>query len=284
MSWRDISYTSDDGLRLAARDYENASAPLTVLCLHGLTRNAADFEDLAAHLCARYRVIAADQRGRGRSAHDPDPMNYVLPTYVRDMWTLLDHLGIEQLAIVGTSMGGLMAMVMAGAQPDRIRGIVLNDIGPEIDPRGIARIQTYVGHGRPVASWEDAAAQLRKANAAAFPDFEDADWLRFARRTFRMRDDGMLEPAYDPDIAVPFRASPTGDADLWALFEATAATPCLVIRGGISDILSPETVEKMAARHADLSAVTIPARGHAPTLDEPQAVAAIDTFLARLAA
>jgi len=282
VTFRQVFYPSEDGLRLAARDYDNRQASLTVLCLHGLTRNAADFEDLAAHLHTKYRVIAADQRGRGRSAWDADPMNYVLPTYVRDMWTLLDHLRLDRVAVVGTSMGGMMAMVMAATRPTRVRGILLNDIGPDIDPRGIARIQGYVGQQPPVAGWDEAAARIRAANAAAFPDFGEADWLRFARRTFRARDDGTLEPAYDPDIAVPFRAAPAGDVDLWALFEAASATPCLVIRGALSDILAGKTLAKMAARHPDLTHVTIPARGHAPTLDEPQAVAAIDAFLARL--
>ena len=180
--WSEHFYRSaDDRLQLFARDYPGDGP--TLLMMHGLTRNSADFEPLIAGLDADYRVISVDQRGRGRSDHDPDPTNYLPEVYVADMFALLDGLGIDKVTAIGTSMGGLMAMIMGAMQPDRVPAIIINDIGPEVDPDGIARIQSYVGQAEPLASWEEAAAACRDVHRPAFPDFGDSDWMEFARRT-----------------------------------------------------------------------------------------------------
>src|SRR6056297_3115409 len=181
--YRDVWYQSPGGLRLYARDYPGpASSGLPpVLCMHGLSRNSADFEGLACTLAAERRVIVAEQRGRGRSDYDSNPANYTPVTYVADMFHLLDTLRLDRAIIIGTSLGGLMAFIMAGQQPARIAGMVINDIGPEVDPSGLARIQRYVGKVEPARDWQEAAARVREINAAAFPDYTDDDWLRFAR-------------------------------------------------------------------------------------------------------
>lgn len=280
---RDVHYMSADGLRLYARDYAGPQATaLTVLCLPGLTRNSRDFADLATELCKSYRVICPDQRGRGRSAYDPDPSRYQPLTYVADMWALLDHLGIARVAIVGTSLGGIMAMIMAAARPDRILGAVLNDIGPVVDPAGIARIQSYVGKTLPPAAWDEAVAQAKTINGDIFPHFDEARWRQFTRQLYR--DDGQGRPIldYDPAISQNVDAGNAVPPDLWPLFDALKATPLVVIRGATSDILSAETMAKMLARHPQLVAVEVPGVGHAPLLDEPAALDAIAGFLKSL--
>lgn len=285
--YRDTWYHSDDGLRLYARDYPCADAsvaePLTVLCMHGLTRNSADFAGLASHLSQRYRVLVVDVRGRGRSDNDSNPENYNPMIYARDMFALLDHLGLERAVLCGTSMGALMSYIMAATQPARISGIILNDAGPEVDPRGLARIKGYVGKAKPVTSWAEAARQVREINRAAFPEYTEEDWLEFARATYRERD-GELEPAYDPAIARPIAEAESAavPADLWPVFKSLGELPALVVRGELSDILSRECVASMCESKPDLQSVEVPRRGHAPTLTEPAALAAIDSFLDEL--
>jgi pimeloyl-ACP methyl ester carboxylesterase len=277
----DVHYHSADGLALYARDYRGAGdAAPAVLCLHGLTRNSADFEVLAAHLAGRYRVVCADQRGRGRSAWDPQPGRYQPATYVQDMFALLDYLALPRVAIIGTSMGGLMGMMMAALAPQRVSALVLNDIGPEVDPAGLARIKSYVGKTAAVSSWEDAVARTRELNAAAFPDFDEARWQRFACAPYREQD-GVPVRAYDPAIAAPIDAQEDAAVppDLWPLFERLAQ-PVLVLRGAHSDILSADCAARMAQRHPQCRLVEVPRRGHAPTLEEASARDAIDAFLA----
>lgn len=268
---------------LYARDYAGpgADAPV-VLCLHGLTRNSRDFAELAAHLAVRYRVIVPEQRGRGRSAYDPSPANYHPGTYVQDMAALMAHLGIGRVAVIGTSLGGLMAMIMTAQTPDAIAGVVLNDIGPVVDPAGIARIQSYVGKLPPPRTWPEAEAQQRSLNADIFPDFSDADWDRFVRALYR-DENGKPVLDYDPQIAVPLAAGSAVPPDLWPLFDGLCARPALAIRGETSDILSAATFAEMQRRNPAMGAVTVPNRGHAPLLTEPMALAAIDGFLAGLA-
>ena len=290
-SYSDVYYPSaavpDDSGRLTlyARDY---GAPfegaMPVLCLHGLTRNSADFEWIAAHLSKRYRVIAADMRGRGLSQWDPAPLRYNPGVYVQDMLSLLDHLGIQRTVAIGTSMGGLMIMVMGLAARDRLIGAVINDVGPDIEAAGLARIASYTGKTAPVATWGDAARTAQVINEVAFPDYVADDWMAFARRLF-IEKDGVPVPAYDPAIAnglKPQSDAPVAPPDLWPMWDALQGLPMLAIRGALSDLLSPATLDKMAERHDGLTRVTVPHRGHAPMLDEPEAVAAIDAFLAGL--
>jgi pimeloyl-ACP methyl ester carboxylesterase len=286
--YNDCWYQSSDGLRLYARDYHcrdlDKPTPGTVLCMHGLTRNSADFAGLANHLCERYRVLAVDQRGRGRSAYDPVTAHYTPLTYVQDMFTLVDLLDIDRLILVGTSMGGMMSMLMAAMQPQRIDRLIINDIGPEVDPRGLERIKSYVGKSAPVRNWEEAMRQCRLINGMAFPDFSEEEWLDFTQAVYR-EENGTPVLAYDPAIAQPMaeEASAAVPPDLWQVFDSCAAIPTLVLRGADSDILSPTCVQAMRDRHQHLEVAEIPHRGHAPTLTEPASLAAIDTFLANLA-
>lgn len=280
--YADFWYESD-GLRLYARDYAHPAPRATVLCMHGLTRNSADFAELCAALQDDYRVIAVDQRGRGRSAYDPNPENYAPLVYVRDMFKLLDTLGIARVIAIGTSMGGLMSIVMAALQPARLSAVVLNDIGPIIDPAGLARIRAYVGKVPPVTSWAAAERQVRALNEHVFPDWQAMDWERFARKVYREDAAGVPKLAHDPAIADSIQESATNPpVDLWPAYAALAGIPTLVIRGATSDILAPDCVAEMKRRKPDLVAVEVPNRGHAPMLDEPVARAALYEFLAAL--
>ncbi|TCM19792.1 pimeloyl-ACP methyl ester carboxylesterase [Novosphingobium sp. PhB165] len=264
-----------------ARDYTRTGPAPVLLLMHGLTRNSADFEPLAAHLSDTYRLIVPDQRGRGLSQWDPEPANYRPDVYAQDMFALLDGLEIERACLVGTSMGGLMAMVMNAVRPGLATGFVFNDIGPVLDPAGLARIQGYVGPSEPMASWTAAAARCRAVNAVAFPDYGKAEWLAFARRTCRENADGTVSLDYDPAIAQSMAgdAPQTVPVDLWPLWDALDAAPVLVVRGELSDLLSRETVREMAQRHSGpYSHVEVPRVGHAPILDEVSALAAILSF------
>ncbi len=277
-----VSFPSADGaLRLHAEIRGPVEAPLTVLCLHGLTRNSADFGSLAAHLAARYRVVTADQRGRGRSAWDPEPANYLPQTYAADMFALLDHLAIQRTAVIGTSMGGIIGMIMGAAQPGRLRGLVLNDIGPEIAATGLRRLRDSLAGRSPAANWEEASLQARRINEIAFPDYGDADWNAFARRTYAQDASGRPVAAFDPAILAGLNNADLSvvPPTLWSLWDHLKALPILAVRGALSDLLTPEILQAMAATHPGLRAVTIDNRGHAPMLDEPAAVGAIDEFL-----
>lgn len=280
-------WRSPDGLSLAARDYPGADGPARtpVICLHGLTRNSRDFEDLAPWIAAQgRRVIAADMRGRGRSDRDPKPEHYAVPVYVGDVAALLDQAGIGRAVFVGTSMGGLITMGMAGFRPQAVAGAVLNDIGPKIESAGLARIASYAGDTGQIADWDAAAARAKAVNAAVFPHYGPDDWMAFARRTFREGPDGRPQPDYDPAIArsAAAAADPNAEAVLWPLFTALAsAGPVLSVRGATSDILSAETAAAMARAGADVRTVEVPGVGHAPMLDEAPARAAIKDLLAK---
>ena len=283
----DRFWTSADGLRLHARDYAAApgEARAPVICVHGLTRNARDFEDLAPRLAAgNRRVLAVDVRGRGASAWDPDPARYVPAVYAGDMLALMDALAIAKAVFVGTSMGGLITMVVSAMRPAAVAAAVLNDIGPEIAPEGLARILGYAGIGGSAPDWAAAAAYARRTNAVAFPHYGEADWAAFARRLFAEKD-GRPTLDYDPAIAKglkPPEPKP-GEAppppDLWPLLAGLAQRPLLTIRGATSDILSPDIAERMRAAAPQMAYAEIPGVGHAPMLDEPAALAAIDRFL-----
>ena len=271
-------FDSEDGLKLFARVYPaDAEAPV-VLCLHGLTRNGRDFEDLARHLAPRYRVIVPDVRGRGLSARDPHWQNYQIPVYVRDLLALLKGLGAARVAIIGTSMGGLMAMVLALTHPGLVTRMVLNDVGPEVEAAGLTRLRGYVGKAAPVRSWEEAVAQVRAMYEIAWPDLSAARWQELARLSYRADAHGVLQPDADPLIAEPLRAA--APPDLWSYWAGLARVPILALRGEHSDVLGAATLARMQREHPQLVAVTVATRGHPPLLDEPQCRAAIDAFLA----
>lgn len=276
---RDACFTVPDGLRLHYRDYPGDESKPPLLCLPGLTRNVRDFADLAERYSPRFRVIALEFRGRGSSDYDPLPARYIPPTYLHDTIELLDHLGIAQAIFVGTSLGGLVTMGVAAAAPERIAAAILNDVGPELTSAGLDRIRTYVGRPVRFATWDDAARLLASNNSSFSDRYTHEDWVRMARRTCR-EDNGEVCFDYDMAIAAPFAAANSGaPVDLWPLFQALAKKPLLLIRGERSDLLSAETTARMQREAADMQLAVVPGVGHAPDLDEPEAVAAIDAFL-----
>jgi len=284
-AYREYRWTSADGLELYSRIYGTATSEApTVLCLPGLTRNSRDFEALAPHLAARYRVVCPDLRGRGFSARDPHWRNYQPSTYLADLRQLMATLGLERVVIVGTSLGGILGMMLGAVEPDRVAGIVLNDIAPEIESAGLERIRGYTGVLPPVGNWEDAVVQLRSVYGKAWPGLSDDGWAILARRSYRADSSGVPVLDYDPRIGDALRAAPPAPDGLWPTFCRLDSVPMLVIHGALSDILRASTVEQMRRRKPDLECATVSDRGHVPLLDEPPALSAIDRFLARLQA
>lgn len=278
-----LHWRSADGLTLHARDYPGAADRAPVICIHGLTRNARDFEDLAPGIVGATgrRVLAVDVRGRGASQRAADPMTYNPGLYAVDILALLDDQAIGRAAFIGTSMGGLIMMTLAAMRPGAIAAAVLNDVGPEIAPEGLARIAGYVGVSAEVGDWAGAAAWVKAGNGVVFPHYGDADWDRMARRTFR-EEGGRPVLDYDPDIAAPMRAAdPAAPApDLWPFFGAlVAGRPALLVRGATSDILSPEIAGRMRAAAPHMAFAEVPGVGHAPMLDESEAFDAIIALL-----
>ena len=290
--WTDGWYWSRDGLRLHYRDYPGpAPYPITypitrpvLLCLPGLTRNAADFDALAQRLsqglAGQWRVIVPDLRGRGESAWPRDSLSYVTLTYLLDLRLLIEAAGIGRFVVVGTSLGGALALQLTTGHRTAMAGVILNDFGPAIEPAGLARLRANVGRGGNWPTWIHAARDLATRNAAVYPDWHLGDWLGFAKRLCRVSGSGRITLDYDPRIAEPFRL-PNGDAgsDLWAAFESLAGVPVLSLRGALSDLLTPATQAEMAARLPNLRIADVAGVGHAPTLSEPAAIAAIDAIL-----
>ncbi|MEG1451726.1 alpha/beta fold hydrolase [Brevundimonas sp.] len=279
-------WTSSDGLKLYGRDYqpEGIARPLPVLAIHGLTRNSADFDSIASLLCHEgYRVLAVDVRGRGKSQRAGDPMTYVPPVYAGDITALLDHKNIERAIFLGTSMGGLITMCVAALRPQAIAAAILNDVGPEVAPEGLARIAAYTGKPVSITNWAEAADYARVINEAAFPHYDDSDWTAFAERIFTENTEGVPVLAYDPDISAPIRAGGAAALvpDLWPLFRTLAERPTLIVRGGSSDLLSPSIAARMLDEGVEASLVEVPDIGHAPMLDEPEASEAILDFLSK---
>lgn len=253
-----------------------------MLCLHGLTRNSRDFEDLALHLQQRYRVIVPDLRGRGFSARDPQLKNYQPAIYLKDIVALLATLDSPRVAVIGTSLGGMLAMMLGIKYRPSITGIVLNDIGPELDPAGIERIKQYAGRLPVPVDWADAIAQTQAAFGSAWPDLTPERWATLARRGYREDPSGAVLADADPLIGDALRAAPAAQLDPWPLWRALRGLPVLAIRGALSDLLSAATFAKMRAEYPELAQLSLPNRGHVPLLDEPEAIAAIDNFLARV--
>lgn len=283
--WVDRFWNSSDGLKLHYRDYAGPHDRPPILCLPGLTRNARDFEPVADRLAGEWRVLAVDFRGRGESQYDPNPDNYMPPTYAVDLLKLIDQLGIADAVFFGTSLGGIVTMLIASTDPERIAGALINDIGPIIDDAGVERLRTYVGRDVAFSSWAEAADATRRINGLAFPHFAAQDWDRFARRVASERPDGAIRPDYDLAIAKPF-ASNNGalGPDPWALLEGLADRPVLIVRGETSDLFSAETAETMLEKLPKGELVTVSGTGHAPVLDEPEVMSGIDRLLARVLA
>lgn len=265
-------YTSEDGLKLAYRD-EGAGLP--VIALAGLTRTGADFDFVAPHLDG-VRLIRPDYRGRGGSDW-ADPATYTIEHEARDVLALMDHLGLARAAFLGTSRGGLIAMLLAATTHERVAGVCLNDIGPVIEPAGLAGIEAHIGRN-PAAKTYEAAALGRAKTAVGFRDVPPERWLKDVQNLFEVGADG-LRITYDPALREAFLAAGGEIAPLWPLFEALAGLPIALVHGAGSDILSEATAAEMRARRPDMRYAAIEGRGHVPWLDEPQALAVIRGWL-----
>ena len=276
---------SNDGLRLHYRDYAGDASRPPIICIPGLTRNARDFEGVAARLAGDWRVICVELRGRGGSEAAKDPMTYMPVTYLQDMEALLTELKLDRFVLFGTSLGGLITMLMAASGRERIAGALLNDIGPVLEARGLERIRSYVGRSQNWPTWLHAARAIAEAQGDRYPDWEIDDWLVYAKRLGRLNSNGRIVLDYDMRIAEPFKL-PQGEAgfDMWPAFRALDGIPSLVVHGELSDVLSAESVGKMTAALSTMDSVTVPRVGHAPTLDEPAAQKAIDKLLKRVQA
>ena len=279
---------SNDGVRLHYRDYpgpeSSGAVRLPILCLPGLTRNARDYDELARRLSPGWRVIAVSLRGRGESGYAKDPMSYVPLTYVQDIEALFAELGVASYVAFGTSLGGIVAMLLAGTARARMAGVLLDDIGPEIMPEGLSRIRGYVGKSNTWPTWLHAARAIAEANGAFYPAYELEDWLAMAKRLYRLNSAGRIVLDYDMKIAEPFRV-PGNEAgpDMWRALETLKQVPALIVRGATSDVLAASVAERMLGVLDQAELVTVPGIGHAPTLGEPEAIAGIDRLLARLA-
>jgi pimeloyl-ACP methyl ester carboxylesterase len=275
------TFTAQDGLELYYRDYGDPYSERTpVLCLPGLTRNSADFHRVARRIATGRRVICPDYRGRGKSAYDPNPENYIPATYLNDIRHLLTLTGIHHFVVIGTSLGGLIGMALALVIPSAVKAAVLNDIGPEIANNGRERIMHHIGTPSSPPNWEAAVAKFR----ALFPKLSlqtDEEWLDATRATFRVDTNGIFHCNWDLAIVKPLLAQQTLP-DLWPIFHALDRVPVLGVRGELSDLLLPETFERMAAEHPNFTALTVANTGHVPSLWEPESQAAIDHFFAGL--
>jgi pimeloyl-ACP methyl ester carboxylesterase len=279
--FRERRWTSGDGLSLYYRDYPGSAERPPLLCLHGLTRNSRDFAEIAERYAGDFRVITLDFRGRGESDRDPTTANYVPNIYANDVLGLLNTLGIDSAIFFGTSLGGLVTMIVAALEGGRIAGSILNDIGPDIDPEGLRRIGSYVGTNAGFGDWNEAAAHVASLAGGLPARFTNADWLRIARQLCREQD-GEIFLDYDRGIADAFKVEPSETPfDMWPLFRALAAKPVLVLRGELSDLLTVDTADRMKAAGSDVDVVTVAGVGHAPWLDEPEVTDALDRFLQR---
>jgi len=277
-----LYWWSSDGVRLHARDYPGGDGRPPILCFPGLTRNARDFEAFAAALAGEWRVIAVEFRGRGESGYAKDPMTYAPLTYVADVEALLAEQGIDRFVAVGTSLGGIVTMLLAGATHARVAAALLNDVGPDIEAAGLQRIRGYVGKASNFPTWMHAARAVAESNADVYPDWRIEDWLAMAKRLYRLTSAGRVVLDYDLKIAEPFRVpGGEGGPDLWQALARLGGVPTLVVRGERSDILSAATAQRMVAALPGAELVTVPRVGHAPTLAEPELRGAIDRLLQR---
>lgn len=282
--FQDITFTARDGLRLYARHYPAPGSNLRpVLCLAGITRNSRDFHVIASALStdpvAPRPVYTLDTRGRGRSEHDPDWKNYAVPIEMLDAIDFLTLRSLSEVALIGTSRGGIISMVMAAAQPSAIGCVVLNDIGPVVEADGLSRIAGYIGRTPRPHSWADAGRMVRDMNAKQFPRIGDDEWVEIARQFFN-EEDGRPAPGYDPKLSRSLSVLDGPMPALWKQFEAMKRFPVMVLRGEHSDILSAATVEEMQRQHPKLTAHTVRWQGHAPFLRDTHTIGEVAKFLA----
>lgn len=284
--YEDRFWSSRDGLKLHYRDYPgtNPGRP-PVICLHGLTRNARDFDELAERLSPAWRVLCPEMRGRGDSEYAREAASYNPLQYVEDLLALLEQAGIERFVAVGTSLGGLMTMLLALQAPERIAAAVINDVGPRLEPAGLERIKSYVGQGRSFPTWVHAGRALEEVQGVSHPNQDLAFWIEAAKRVMTLSSNGRIVFDYDMKIAEPFtRIDPAAEqANMWPALEALAGRPVVIVRGAVSDLLSEETLAGMLARLPDAEAITVQGVGHAPNLAGPDVFDAVDRLLARVA-
>ncbi len=282
-AYTDGYWWSNDNLRLHYRDYPGGEGRPPILCIPGLTRNARDFEHVAARLAGDWRLICVDLRGRGESAYAKDPMSYVPLTYLHDLAALVAALKLERFVLFGTSLGGMLSALLTSTGPERVAGALINDVGPVLGSVGLGRIRSYVGRGATFPTWLHAARGISETQRAAFPGFAVEDWLAMAKRLCRLTSSGRIVMDYDMKIAEPLRV-PGGESgfDMWPAFESLSGRPVTLLRGELSDLLDTACAAEMARRLPDLELATVAGVGHAPILDEPESVAAIDRLLARI--
>lgn len=278
--FKDRYFTVSDGIRLHYRDYPGSADRPPLLCLHGLTRNARDWSEFADRYSPAHRVLVLEFRGRGDSGYDPEPARYNPLKYAADVIELLDQLGIAEAIFVGTSLGGLVTMTVAATNSKHIAATILNDIGPDVETGGIDRILSYVGIDTRFENWDAAADAIAAKQGGSFLNYTHSDWVKMARRNCR-EENGEIRFDYDMAIAEPFKTTgPTPHVDLWPLFAELAKKPLLVIRGERSDLLNASTFARMQEVGPGGKFATVAGVGHAPELGEPEAIAAIDRFLA----
>ncbi|SPH24186.1 2-(acetamidomethylene)succinate hydrolase [Defluviimonas aquaemixtae] len=271
-----LHFNASDGARLAYRD-EGGGLP--VLCLAGLTRSGTDFDFVAPHL-SDVRLIRADYRGRGGSEWT-GAATYTIPREAQDALELLDHLGIEQAAILGTSRGGLIGLALAATAKSRLLGLCLNDVGPVVEREGLDTIKGYLGRNPTAKTFDELVAKLPHAMPGF--DLPEARWRAFAERLYTETGDG-LHNRYDPELRTSFLSTfDAPPADLWPLFDACADLPLALVRGENSNLLSAETAAEMRRRRPDMNFADVPGRGHVPFLDEPEALTAVRAWLERIA-
>lgn len=280
---RQGTYQSRDQRRLFYREFGTpGSTRLPVLCLPGFTRNSKDFAELASDLSEHRQVLCPDLRGRGQSDHEPDIERYQPQVYLEDTWELLAVKSVQRVVVIGTSLGGLLAMMMAATRPAAVAGVVLNDVGPEIAPQGLERISDYIGRLPEVHSWPEALAQSKAVYGLALPNLTDVEWEQFTRRQYADDGQGGVQREYDSKLGDALRRTGRISGTAWELFAALKNIPTLAFRGAISDILSPSVYDKMAEVKPDLVRVVVPYRGHVPLLNEPECRGALEEFLVDL--
>ncbi len=281
-NYDDKYWESEDGLKLHYRDYPGDDAELPIICVPGLTRNVRDFEHLGDWLGGKRRIIMVNLRGRGESEYAKDSASYNAKTYIADVVRLMDDIELPTAIFFGTSLGGIVTMIMASRHPERVAGALLNDIGPDVDQRGLDRIGENLGQGRSFETWAHAARDKAEDSGSIYPDYSLKEWIAFVKKLYRMNSSGRIKLDYDMKISEPFEGKGGGNEAIWRALEALENVPTLILRGALSDLFSEATAQKMLDKLNKAELVTVPRVGHAPTLEEQASLDAIAALLQRV--